>query len=495
MISGFFIDRPIFATVLSVVITLAGLLGLRTLPIAQYPQITPPAVSISCSYPGASSQVVADTVAAPIEQQVNGVEGMLYMSSQSGNDGSYTLTVTFEVGTDLNRALVVVQNRVNLAMPQLPTEVQRQSLTVRKRTPDILMVVNLFAPDGRYDTLYLSNYATIHLRDELSRLEGVSDINVVGQRDYSIRAWLDPKKLAALGVTAVDVADAIRDQNVEAAAGQVGPAGAAGRATQLPLDALGRLSDPEQFGDIVVKVAPSGPPAQSIQAMPPPGLTVPALQNLTALQSGRGGPASLVGQTGQPGVLGQTGQTGQADQTGQSGQATQTSPTPVGQRGPVMPTIPGTSSGQSGQPTPQTQNGPTGQPTPGQVPGQVLLFGRNAQGTQAAGGSALMGTSQGQSVGVVRLRDVARVVLGAQNYNASCTCDRRPSVGLAIHLLPGTNALDVGDAVRAKMEELSARFPDGVVYEIAYDTTPCIMESVTDVVHTLFEAVAWWRRC
>ena len=194
MISHFFIDRPIFATVLSIVITLTGAIAVFSLPIAQYPQITPPAVQVTIAYPGASAQVVADTVAAPIEQQVNGVEGMLYMSSQMGNDGTYSLTVTFEVGTDLNTALVMVQNRVALAMPLLPTSVQNQGITIRKRTPDILMVINFFSPDGRYDNIYLSNFATINVRDELLRVEGVSDIIILGQRDYSIRVWLDPQR-------------------------------------------------------------------------------------------------------------------------------------------------------------------------------------------------------------------------------------------------------------------------------------------------------------
>src|SRR5438270_6294878 len=221
MISRFFIDRPIFAAVLSIFITLTGGIALLSLPIAQYPPVTPPAVAVSIFYPGASAQVVADTVAAPIEQQVNGVEGMMYMSSQMGNDGSYSLTVTFDIGTDLKTALVMVQNRVTLAMPQLPTEVQNQGITIRKRTPDMLMIVNFFSPDGRYDDIYLSNYATIYVKDELLRVEGVSDINYQGQRDYSIRIWLDPQKLAAKSMTASDVAAAIRSQNLDAPAGQI----------------------------------------------------------------------------------------------------------------------------------------------------------------------------------------------------------------------------------------------------------------------------------
>src|SRR3984957_2817119 len=214
MVSRFFIDRPIFAAVLSIVITLTGGLALWSLPIAQYPEITPPSVQVSISYPGASAQVVADTVASPIEQQVNGVQGMLYMSSQMGNDGSYTLTVTFDLDTDLNTALVMVQNRVTLAIPQLPNSVQQQGITIKKKTPDLLMIVSFLSPDGRYDDLYLSNFATIYVRDELLRVPGVSDITYLGERDYSIRAWLDPQKMASLSLNANDVANAVLSQNL-----------------------------------------------------------------------------------------------------------------------------------------------------------------------------------------------------------------------------------------------------------------------------------------
>src|SRR3954463_1146554 len=261
MISRFFINRPIFASVISIVITLVGAIALFTLPIAQYPRIAPPGVSISINYPGASAKVVADTVAAPIEQQVNGVPGMLYMSSQMGNDGAYSLTVTFDTDIDLNTALVMVQNRVSLAMPQLPTEVQKQGITIRKRTPDILMVVNFYSPDNRYDSIYLSNYATVFVKDELLRVRGVSDISYQGQRDYSIRAWLDPQKMAARSITALDVANAIRGQNLDAPAGQLGQSPApAGQSFQLPLDTLGRLSEPEEFENIIIKVAASSRP-------------------------------------------------------------------------------------------------------------------------------------------------------------------------------------------------------------------------------------------
>src|SRR5216683_2769656 len=266
MISRFFIDRPIFAAVLSIFITLTGMIALLSLPIAQYPPITPPAVAVTINYPGASAQVVADTVAAPIEQQVNGVQGMLYMSSQMGNDGSYALTVTFDLGTDLDTALVMVQNRVSLAIPLLPLSVQNQGITIRKKTPDILSIINFYSPNGRYDDVYLSNFATIRVYDELLRIDGVSQINFLGVGNYSMRAWLDPQKLASLHMTASDVANAIRSQNLDAPAGQIGqPPAPRGQSFQLPIDTLGRLTDPEQFGNIIVKAAQSRPIATRSQ--------------------------------------------------------------------------------------------------------------------------------------------------------------------------------------------------------------------------------------
>ena len=356
MISHFFIDRPIFATVLSLVIVLAGGVAISSLPLAQYPEITPPTVQVLCSYPGANAQVVADTVAAPIEQQVNGVDHMLYMSSQCTNDGNYVLTVTFDLGADLQLALVQVQNRVQLAMPQMPQQVQQQGINIKKRTPNILLVVNLFSPNGRYDDLYLSNYATIHVRDELMRLPGVSDVTMLGERDYSIRAWLDPDQLATRNLTASEVVSAVQAENKQVVSGQLGqPPNGGATQFQPTLFALGRLTTPEEFGDIIVK---------------------------------------------------------------------------------------------------------TGHREPGNV-----------------------------VTPVVRLRDVARIELGAQQYDQSCMTDGRPSSGLAVFQTPTANALDTADGIRAKMEELKRRFPDDLDYEINYDTTPFIRESIDEVVKTMFDAV------
>ena len=350
MFSQFFIHRPIFAAVLSIIITLAGGVALLTLPVAQYPEITPPTVEVSAMYPGANAQVVADTVAAPIEQQVNGVERMLYMSSQCTNDGTYTLTVTFKHGVDLNMAQVLVQNRVALAQPILPSLVQRRGVMVKKKSPSVLMIVNLFSPDDSRDNLYLSNYATIQLKDELSRLEGVGDITYIGQRDYSMRLWLDPERMSYRGLTTSDVIRTIEQQNIQVAAGQIGqPPIASGQAFQFTMSTLGRLVDVEQFGEMILK-----------------------------------------------------------------------------------------------------------------------------------------GDTEGR---FVRLRDVANIELGALVYNQSCTFDGQPSVALSIYQLPGSNALDVADRVRAKMKELEDRFPEGLDYAIVYDTTPFIRESINEVFNTLRDAV------
>src|SRR6516165_10011587 len=222
MFSRFFIDRPIFATVISVVITLAGFVAVWTLPVAQYPEVTPPTVQVTALYPGANAKTVQDTVAAPIEAQVSGVEGMLYMNSRCTNDGSYNLTVTFRLGMDSDMAQVLVQNRVSLALPVIPPLVQNEGISVKKMSPNTLMIVNLISPDGQYDSTFLSNYATIYIKDELGRLPGVAGITYLGQRDYSLRAWLDPQKLASRNLSATDVITAISQQNLQVTAGQIG---------------------------------------------------------------------------------------------------------------------------------------------------------------------------------------------------------------------------------------------------------------------------------
>jgi multidrug efflux pump len=257
--SHFFIDRLIFASVLSIVIVLVGGLAIFKLPVAQYPDIVPPTIIVSARYPGANPQVLADTVAAPIEQEVNGVENMLYMSAQCAADGSMTLTVTFKLGTDVDTAQVQVQNRVSVAEPKLPEEVRRLGVTTSKRSPDITLVVNLISPDGRYDKLYIDNYANLQVKDALARLPGVGNITIFGARDYSMRIWLDPEKVASRGMTANDVVNAIREQNIQVAAGVLGQQPMTqGVPFQFTVNAQGRLTDEEQFGDIVIKTGDNG---------------------------------------------------------------------------------------------------------------------------------------------------------------------------------------------------------------------------------------------
>ena len=256
----FFIDRPIFAGVISIVITLVGVIALSTLPIAQYPEIAPPTIQVTATYPGANAKVVSETVATPIEQQVNGVENMLYMSSQSTSDGNMTLSITFKLGTNLDTAQVLVQNRVAIAIPILPPDVQRIGVTTKKQSPDITMVVHLVSPDGSLDQLFTSNYALLQVRDELARLDGVGDINVFGAREYSMRIWLDPNKIAARDLTAQDVVQALQEQNVQVAAGIIGapPVPKGATAFQYTVSTQGRLADEKEFGDIVVKTGANG---------------------------------------------------------------------------------------------------------------------------------------------------------------------------------------------------------------------------------------------
>jgi Cation/multidrug efflux pump len=255
-IADFFIKRPIFAGVLSLLTFLVGAIALFQLPVSQYPEVVPPTVVVRASYPGANPTVIADTVAAPLEQSINGVENSLYMFSQSTADGVLTLTVTFRIGTDLDTAQVQVQNRVAQALPKLPEEVRRLGVTTVKSSPDLTMVVHLTSPDGRYDDVYVRNYATLQVRDVLARLPGVGQVNIFGSGDYAMRVWLDPHKLAARDLTASDVVAAIREQNVQVAAGTIGAQPvSAPSATQLLINAQGRLLDEEEFGEIVVKTS------------------------------------------------------------------------------------------------------------------------------------------------------------------------------------------------------------------------------------------------
>jgi hydrophobe/amphiphile efflux-1 (HAE1) family protein len=258
-IPHFFIDRPRFAVVISIVIVLLGVIAFPNLPVAQFPEVAPPTVVVRASYPGATPDVVAETVAAPLEQEINGVEDMLYLSSQATSDGALAITVTFELGTDLDEAQVLVQNRVAIAEPRLPEEVRRIGVTVNKSTPDLLLVVQMFSPDGRYDALYISNYAILQVREQLRRIEGVGEVRLFGAREYSMRIWLDPDKLANLSMTPDDVVAALRQQNIQVAAGVIGqPPMASGNPLQLNISALGRLSEEQQFEDIVVKTGERG---------------------------------------------------------------------------------------------------------------------------------------------------------------------------------------------------------------------------------------------
>jgi multidrug efflux pump len=483
MLSRFFIDRPIFATVLSVVITLTGGIALYFLPIAQYPRISPASVQISINYPGASAQIVADTVAAPIEQQVNGVPGMLYMSSQMGNDGSYQLSVTFDIDVDLNTALVMVQNRVALAMPLLPTPVQSQGITVRKKTYDMLCMISFLSAvdvtleDGtvlhgiikketKDDVLLrdadgnkrrilrkdirsidrppdsdirLSNYVLINVKDEILRVDGVADLSIMGQRDHAIRVWLDPQKMASRHVTAADVAEAIRAQNLPAAAGQIGsPPGGSYQTFQFPIDTLGRLATPEQFGNIIIKVgdAQTAPRPKS----PSPGGGFDDSTALAGAAIGLG-PRSFAGGAAAGGG---------ADVGG----------------------------------------GASSDPVLGTLTGVIGPIARKRAGTkiQIDNPAALVGPTP-PSLSIVRLRDIARVELGALSYSTICVFDGQPSVGLFVNQLPGTNALDVGDRVKARMKELKKRFPADIDYTIEYDTTPFIRESIWEVFATLRDSV------
>src|SRR6201991_3039117 len=252
------INQPILAMVLSIVLLIVGAIAYTTLPVSEYPQVVPPTVTVTTQYPGASAQTVSDTVATPIEQQINGVEDMLYLYSQATSNGQLNITITFKLGTDLDKAQVLVQNRVAIALPQLPEEVRRNGVVTEKNSPDILMVVFMLSPDDSFDQLYISNYALRQVRDQLLRLDGIGDIQIFGARDYSMRLWLDPDKIATLGMTAGGVVTAIRAQNLQITGGQIAEPPIADRAFQPNLTFTGRLRDPSQFEDIVLKGGEDG---------------------------------------------------------------------------------------------------------------------------------------------------------------------------------------------------------------------------------------------
>lgn len=349
--SKFFVDRPIFASVLSILTFLAGLIAIFRLPISEYPDVVPPSVVVSTRLPGASPTVIAQTVAAPLEEAVNGIENMLYMGSQATGDGGMNLTVTFKVGTDVDQAESQVQSRVQRALPRLPEEVRQIGVTTVKSSPNITMVVHLLSPDSRYDEVYLRNYAVLNIKDRLSRIQGMGQVQVFGAGDYSMRVWLDPQKVAARGLTAPDVVNAIREQNVQVAAGVVGASPAKDAPFQIAVNAQGRLNDEAEFGDIIVK-------------------------------------------------------------------------------------------------------------------------------TGADGG------------GVVRLRDVARIELGAAQYSLRSLLNNKPAVAMGVFQAPQSNALQLSTDVRALMDELKQDFPEGVAYDIVYDPTQFVRDSISAVIKTLLEAVA-----
>ncbi len=348
--SHFFIDRPIFATVLSLLLIIAGAIVQQSLPISEYPEIAPPTVNIRATYPGASAEVLAATVATPIEQEVNGVDNMLYVTSQSVGDGTLSIDVVFKPGTNIDTAQVLVQNRVSVAEPRLPDDVRRLGVTVRKASPDLMMVVHMISPDGSRDQQYISNYATLHIKDALARVDGVGDVNIFGARDYAMRIWLDPAKVAARGLTAGDVVNALRAANLQVAAGAINqPPAASPGAFQLSVQTLGRLTDVDQFGNIVVRADPGG--------------------------------------------------------------------------------------------------------------------------------------------GYVRVRDIARVELGAQDYTINAYLNKDVATAIVIYQRPGSNALATAAAVKHAMEEAKRTFPSGVDYTVVYNPTEFIQQSINEVIRTLYEAI------
>src|ERR1700722_2339779 len=349
--SHFFIDRPIFASVVSIILTLVGAISFSALPISEYPEIAPPTVEVTATFAGAAADVISETVASPIEQQINGVDDMLYMVSQSTGDGALSINVVFKTGTNVDQAQVLVQNRVSIALPRLPEEVQRIGVTVKKKSPDLMLVVHLISPDGTLDQQYISNYATINVKDVLNRLDGVGDTVILGARDYSMRVWLDPALDQSRGLTPSDVLTALRAANIQVAAGAINqPPATSPGGFQVAVQTLGRLTTPEQFSDIIVATDPDGR--------------------------------------------------------------------------------------------------------------------------------------------VTRVRDIARVELGADLYTTNAYLDGKVATALLIYQRPGANALATPGAVLQTMKDLSKSFPAGLEYRVVYNTTEFIQQSVDEVIRTLFEAVA-----
>ena len=448
-----------------------------TLPVAQYPEVTPPTVQVTALYPGANSLTVRDTVASPIEAQVNGVEGMIYMASQCTNDGAYNLTVTFKMGMDSNMAQVLVQNRVALALPVIPQLVQNEGIRVQKMSPNTLMIVNLISPKNSFDSIYLSNYATIYVKDELGRVPGVADITYFGQRDYSLRAWLDPDKLAKINLRASDVVSAIASQNVQVAAGQIGqPPTMRAQQFQLTINTQGRLEETEQFANIIVKAAQDtiAPQVQGAGGLP-------------AVSKNAGNASS--GQS--------TGIVRLRDVVRDNRYFVRIrfDPAKLAQQelaslNVVKTLIPQPVSVTAEPVAGETQvlsylvvYGGLQAPTVERL-AQTLIVSRNGKRIK-------LGELVAQGNGIDRLesRDEEGVQLGSQQYDQTCTLDRKPSVALSIFQLPGSNALATAKGIYAKMRELKTRFPEGLDYEIVYDTTPFITESVDEVWHTLRDAV------
>ena len=299
MFVDFFIDRPIFAGVISIVISLAGAVCISLLPIAQFPEITPPTVQVKATYTGANAEVVEKTVTTPIEEQINGVEGMIYMSSISSNDGTSNITVTFDVGYDLNIAAVDVQNRVAMAQPQVPEEVRKYGITTKKQSPDFVVIISLYSPDRIFDDLFLSNYASINIVDLLKRLPGVGDVQIFGEKKYSMRLWLDPDKLTSMDMTAMDVISAVQEQNIQVAAGKIGdPPSPPGQTFTYSINTLGRLSTPEQFEDIIIRTRPDG----SVVRVKDVGSVELGAENYGWFGHLNGGKAALIGVFQLPGA-------------------------------------------------------------------------------------------------------------------------------------------------------------------------------------------------